>query len=315
MGHGEQLKVVTLTMNPSVDVSSRCDQVRPEHKLRCTRPHFEPGGGGINVSRALHKLGRDSLACFPSGGPSGMRLQRLLEDEGVASETIDIAGDTRENLTVSEETGDQQFRFVMPGPEVEKEEWEACVDRIWSDGRRPEYVIASGSLPPGVPDDFMARLAQRAHDERARLIVDTSGQPLKEAVRGGVFLIKPNMREVQSLTDKEIASEDDLRRLGDELLERCQCHAIVVSLGAGGAFLMTGDIRRHFSSPTVPIRSKVGAGDSMMAGIVYGLTDGKPVEEAVRLGIAAGAAAVMTPGSELCRREDTFRLYEQVETS
>lgn len=308
-----KVRVVTLTLNPSVDVSSSCENVAPEKKLRCTRPRYEPGGGGINVSRALKKLGRESLACFPAGGPGGLRLSQLLRSEQVTTQEIGIDGETRENLTVTEQSADQQFRFVMPGPELSESEQKECVDRIWANGRKPEYVIASGSLPPGVPDDFLARLAERAHEEDARLIVDTSGEPLKRAVEAGVYLIKPNMREVQSLAKKEIENEDELRTLGSDLIKRCHCQAIVVSLGAGGALLITGDMTRHYKSPTVPIRSKVGAGDSMMAGIVYGLTEGKSIEEAVSLGIAAGAAAVMTPGSELCRREDTFRLYKQVE--
>ncbi|MBD3333343.1 hexose kinase [candidate division GN15 bacterium] len=309
-----QARIVTLTMNPSVDVSSGCEHVKPEVKLRCTRPRYEPGGGGINVSRALRKLGRESLACYPVGGPGGTRLQGLLEDEKVASEGIAVEGETRENLTVSEASGDQQYRFTMPGPELSESEQRECVARIWAEGRKPEYVIASGSLPPGVPDDFLGRLTERAQEEGARVIVDTSGEPLKKAVESGVYLIKPNMREVQSLSEKGIEDETELRRLGDELIARCKCQAIVVSLGAGGALLITGDTQRHYKSPTVPIRSKVGAGDSMMAGIVYGLTEGQDIEEAVRYGVAAGAAAVMTPGSELCRREDTLRLLKQVET-
>jgi 6-phosphofructokinase 2 len=309
------VQIVTVTINPSLDLNTQVRKVAADRKLRCAQPQYEPGGGGLNVSRAIRKLGGESLALWTCGGPNGRQLAHLLEEENIQQDLVEIGGMTRENVTVTEEESDQQYRFVMPGPSISSEERTAVLDRLRGLNEPPEYIVASGSLPPDAPDDFYAELASVGEDLGARVIVDTSGAPLRKAVEHGLFLIKPNMRELNDLTDEEIADEDDVSRVASEFCARGMCRTMVVSLGSGGALIFSEDSNSHVRAPTVSIRSKVGAGDSMVAGMVLALSRGESMENAVRFGVAAGAAAVQTPGTELCRKEDAERLYEQMTSS
>ena len=309
------LSIVTLTMNPALDESTSVAYVLPDRKLRCQAPTYEPGGGGINVARAIRKLGGDALACFPVAGPAGELLKRLLEAEGVPQRPVPIAGWTRENLNVLEEVSGRQFRFCMPGPTLEETEWPVFLDWLRQLQPPPAFVVASGSLPPGVPDDFYARVAAVARDRGSRLVLDTSGVPLARAVDQGVHLLKPSLHEFQALLGEPEVDESRLATLGATVVKRGWCDILVLSLGAGGALWVTGSEWERLAAPAVPIKSSVGAGDSMVAGIVLSLARGRPLREAVRFGVAAGAAAVMNPGTALCRREDVERLYPQVMTS
>ncbi|MBP1468531.1 1-phosphofructokinase family hexose kinase [Candidatus Chloroploca sp. M-50] len=304
--------IVTLTMNPSVDVSTDVDHVMPEHKLRCSAARFEPGGGGLNVSRALRNLGEESLALYTAGGMHGAMLQDLLDHEHVPHRALAVAGPTRESFAVLETNSGQQFRFNLPGPTLSEPEWRACLEALASITPVPTFIVASGSLPPGVPDHFYAEVAAFGRTIGARVSVDTSGAALQAAVDASLFLIKPNLRELALLVGRPLDDEAEVERAALELVSSGRTTVVVVSLGAAGALLATGTTCERLRSPTVPIRSKVGAGDSMVAGIVAGLVRGLDLREAVRFGVAAGAAAVMTPGSELCRRDDTERLYRYV---
>ena len=302
-------RIVTLTMNPTVDLSAGVDQVLAEHKLRCRDPRYEPGGGGINVSRVIRRLGGESLAFYTQGGYFGQMLQDLLNQEGLNAHPVPITMSTRENIIISEENSGRQFRFGMPGPRLAKEEWRNCLDNLTDLRPPPDFIVASGSLPPGVPDDFYAEVARLSRELKAHLILDTSGEPLKLAATEGVFLLKPNMRELGILAGREIENEADLIGVAQDLIGSARCRVVVVSLGAAGAVLVSPSRVDRVRAPTVPIKSKVGAGDSMVAGIVLSLACQRPLKEAVRFGVAAGAAAVMTPGTQLCHREDVERLY------
>jgi 6-phosphofructokinase 2 len=303
-------EIVTLTMNPSLDVSTQVTQVTAERKLRCHTPLYEPGGGGINVSRAIRRLGGDSLALYPSGGIFGRLLQDLLGKEGIRHHPIGIGGETRENFTVLEESSGVQYRFGMPGPTLKEEEWKKCLWRLSSLKSQARFLVASGSLPPGVPDDFYAQVASAATALGVRLVLDTSKRALQQGIqKGGVFLVKPNLRELRDLAGEGIEHESRLAEIAQELIRKNQTEVVVVSLGAAGVFFASQEGTGRLRAPTVPIQSKVGAGDSMLAGLVLSLCRGNSVGESVRFGVAAGAAAVMTPGTELCRREDTERLY------
>lgn len=301
--------IVTLTMNPAIDKNSAVDQVVPEAKLRCSRPRREPGGGGLNVARAIQRLGGDSTAYYPAGGPPGMILKQLLDREELVHRPIEIEAWTRENLVVDEERSGQQFRFGMPGPEIREAEWRRCLKVISELGSELDYLVASGSLPPGVPTDFYRRVAEIASGAGARCVVDTSGDALRHSVDAGVYLLKPNVRELQQLAGRELNNEQKQMEAARSLIEAGGAEVVVLSLGAGGAMTITADGSEHVRTPTVPIKSKVGAGDSMVGGIVLALAREENLRDAVRFGAAAGAAAVMTPGTELCRREDAERLY------
>jgi 6-phosphofructokinase 2 len=301
-------------MNPAIDKSTSVDNVVPERKLRCAPPRWEPGGGGINVSRALHRLGGASTAFYPAGGYSGDRLQDLLDEEGIDHRPIPIERDTRENLIIYEESTDQQFRFGMPGAELKEEEWRRFPSKIAEMEPAPDYLVASGSLPPGVPEDFYSRLANLAQERDIRMVLDTSGTPFVRAVEEAqIYLIKPNMRELSQLAGRELDKESEQEDFVKRLIEKGHCEVVVISRGAGGALAVWREGCEHLRAPSVPIKSKVGAGDSMVAGIVLSLAQGNEIVEAVRFGVAAGAAAVMTPGTELCRGDDAAELYAQLQ--
>ena len=304
--------IVTITMNPAIDKSSTVDHVVAERKLYCAAPRFEPGGGGVNVSRALRKLGGESLALYPSGGPTGETLQMLLGQEGLRHRPVPVKGWTRENLIMLEEATGQQYRFGMPGPELGAEEWQRCLDQIFAGESKPEYVVASGSLPPGVPQDFYARVARLGKQHGARVVIDASGEALRLALREGVFLVKPNIREFREMLGSGGEDEAKLRALAKKVVLDGQSEVVVISLGAAGVLMVSDSGLERLQPPAVPIISKVGAGDSMVAGMVLSLARGNPLRDSVRFGVAAGTAAVMTPGTELCRREDAERLYRQM---
>ncbi len=302
-------RIVTVTMNPSIDIGLKAAKIQAEKKLRCSKPRFAPGGGGINISRVVKRLGGESLAVLTEGGAAGKMLHDLLEKESLNLHPIEISEMTRENFNVVEESTNQQFRFIMPGPELKKEEWEECLSTLKSLDPPPDYIAASGSLPPGAPEDFYAKVAELADTRNTHFILDASGNALKRAAEHGVFMLLPNINELKQMLDKEPEDEKALIRASRDIVEKGWAEVLVVSLGAGGAILTTMDGSEHLRAPTVPIKSRVGAGDSMAAGIVTSLAQGNNIRESVRYGIAAGSAAVMSPGSELCRKEDFDRIY------
>jgi 6-phosphofructokinase 2 len=302
--------IVTMTLNPAIDKSSNVAHVVAERKLYCDVPRFEPGGGGVNVSRAVKKLGGDSLLLYPAGGLTGDRLKELLDEEGLHHQPFPIKGLIRESLVILEESSGQQYRFGMPGPQLQQKDWEPFFQELAAMEPSPDYVVASGSLPPGVPPDFYARVARAGKKRGAKVIIDVSGEALEAALQEGVFLIKPNVREFRGLVGEEIKEESQIKTEAQKMVKSGRCEVLVISLGAAGALVVSEELAEHILPPTVPIVSKVGAGDSMVAGIVLSLARGNPLRESVLFGIAAGSAAVMTPGTELCRREDAERLYE-----
>lgn len=305
-------RIVTLTINPAIDTNLRIGHVVAERKLRCRFSHHEPGGGGINVSRAIQRLGGQSLALYTAGGLYGQLLGELLKKEGVNCQPIPIQELTRENFIVLEESSGQQYRFGTPGPKLGASECHQCLEVLSGISPNPDYIVVSGSHPQGTPRNFYAQVGSLAREKRARLLVDTSGDALRLALPAGLYLLKPNIRELQELTGQEIKDESQQEAVTMELVKSGQCEAVVVSLGAAGVLLVSKKGCQRLRAPTVPIKSKVGAGDSMMAGIVLSLARGKSLKEAVRFGVAAGSAAVMTAGTELCHRNDTEQLYQQL---
>ncbi len=285
---------------------------RAERKLYCSPPRFEPGGGGVNVCRAVKKLGGESLLLYPVGGLTGKRLQKLLDLEGLTHRPFPIEGLIRESLVILEGSTGRQYRFGMPGPEFQEQEWEQFLTALSAVDPAPAYLVASGSLPPGVPADFYARVARVGKERGAKVIIDVAGQALELALKEGVYLIKPNVREFRQLVGKDVKDEAQIKVEARKMIGNGRCELLVISLGAAGALMVTEEVTERILAPTVPIVSKVGAGDSMVAGIVLSLARGRSLRESVLFGVAAGAAAVMTPGTQLCRREDAERLFESL---
>jgi 6-phosphofructokinase 2 len=302
-------EIVTVTLNPSVDKSAELERVVPDRKLRCDPPSYEPGGGGINVARIVRRLGGDVEAIYAAGGFSGRQLDALLHKEVLGLRMIPIQGETRQNLAIYERSAQQQFRFGMPGPRLSEEEWRKCLAAPFESDPPPRFVVASGSLPPGVPDDFYARMAERAAAQNIKFIVDCTGEPLRLALKQGVFLVKPNIKEFHDLIGEEIEGTH-LAQRARAMVDAGRSQVVVVSMGSAGALVAWKGNTRTFSAPTVKVQSKIGAGDSTLGGLVLALSRNWALPDAVRLGLAAGAAAVMTPGSQLAKHEDIMRLFE-----
>lgn len=303
--------VLTVTMNPAVDISARAERVEPERKIRCRDPKRDAGGGGVNVARVLRRFGTRCCALYPAGGSPGALLHRLLDEEGIDSVPVPVANDTRENFTVYAAETRDQYRFVLPGPELAPEEWQACLDRIAA-LPAPSYIVASGALPPGVPPDLYRRIVRTAAEKGARAVVDTSGDALAGALGEGVHLVKPNLRELSELTGRALEGEADCLAAAAELVDSGAAEIVAVSLGHRGAMLVGRDCRLYAPAVEVELVSAVGAGDSFLGGMVWQLHAGADLRRAFAYGVAAGTAALLTPGTELCRPEDVERLYQQI---
>jgi 6-phosphofructokinase 2 len=300
--------IVTLTMNPALDIATETETIVPAHKLRCGEPRYDPAGGGINVARAVNMLGADAIAVFPVGGLSGEMLCRLLADEGVPHAPVAVDGITRESFAVVERQSGKQYRFLLPGPHLGAREQARCLEELAAHLAGADYLVASGSLPPGCPTDFYASVGDLALQHCVRFVLDTSGPALSGAGKGA-FLIKASQRELEELSGTKIATEAEQEKAARKIVERGCTEILVVSLGAEGALLVSRDELRRFPAIPVPALSSIGAGDTMLAGIVLSLSRGWTLTDAVGFGMAAGAAALLRPGTELCRREDAERLY------
>ncbi|CAN5321874.1 6-phosphofructokinase II [soil metagenome] len=299
--------IVTITFNPALDKSTAIQELVPNRKLKCSIPVCEAGGGGINVARAIKKLGGEVVAVYLAGGNAGNEIARSLAAEGVESIITTIKGATRENLIVLDSSTNNQYLLDMPGPQVDTAEWQNCLNSIES-LIGVEYIVASGSLPAGVPPDVFQKIVAIARKKNARLIVDTAGEGLKQAVKAGVYLIKPNLKELGVLAGREI-NEQTAAAAARELLQNGGCEAILVSMGPQGAILVTREQSLKIKPPAITVLSTVGAGDSLVAGIVLSLAKNKSLVEAVQYGVACGSAATMNSGTALCRKEDADHLF------
>ena len=304
-------KIVTITFSPCIDKSTSVPSMLPEKKLRCSAPKLDPGGGGINVARAIKKLGGEAIAIFPSGGYTGKLFNHLLEKENIASIIIETSNETRENIIVVDESTNNQYRFGMPGTELKDQEWKQFLIQVekMSD---VEFIIASGSLPPGVPLNIYAQLARIAKKRNAKLFVDTSGEALKQAVDEGVYLLKPNLAELSSMVGIKRIEAGEVEMVAKKLIHEKGGEIVVVSLGSAGAVLVTERQTYSATPPVVDRKSTVGAGDSMVAGIVYSMSKGWALEQALQYGVACGTAATMNAGTDLCNRKDADYLYARI---
>ncbi len=300
--------IITITANPAIDKSSSVASIIPEKKLKCSRPVFEPGGGGVNVARAIKKLRGNATAIYFAGGYSGKFYEELLNKEGIESDVVEIQDHTRENLIITDESTNLQYRFGMPGPIITEFEWKKLLQKI-ERFQDVEFIIGSGSLSPGIPTDFYARIAFIAKKKKAKFIVDTSGEPLQLAINEGVFLIKPSITELNALVGKNECGNEMASDLANQVIQNTHCEAVLVSMGAAGAILVTKKSIEKITPPIVNVKSTVGAGDSMVAGVVLSLSGGKTLYEAAQYGVACGTAATLNAGTSLCKPEDAERIY------
>ena len=304
-------KIITLTFAPSIDKSASVPEMISEKKMRCSAINVEPGGGGVNVARVIDRLGGDVTAIFPSGGYTGMFFNHLLENEKVPFVSIQTKNETRENFVILDESTHKQFRFGMPSNEIFESEWKACLKAI-ENHKNVDFIIASGSLPPEIPLDIYAALSKIAKLKNSKLIVDTSGEALQHAINEGVYLLKPNLEELRILLNIKDLKPEKIEIAAQQLIQKKQCEIIVVSLGANGAMLVTKNETITIKPPKIKVKSTVGAGDSMLAGIVFGLSKNLSLRECLQYGIACGTAATMNLGSALCEKKDVEKLLKLI---
>lgn len=302
--------ILTVTLNPCIDKSAVVQELEPESKLRCTEVVHEPGGGGINVSKALKKLGCESVALFPAGGHNGSMLCSLLDAEGIPFHAVDTKTETRENWVVNAIETNHQYRFTFPGRPVEA----GVIKRLVDDIRNfsPSFVVASGSLPPGLPDYFYGLIVKNAKAVGAKCIADTSGVALAALKGKGAYLIKPNIGELCHLLQIPALSKNEVSDAAQQIIRDGYAEIVVVSMGPDGAWLVAKDEKHFAVAPKVEKKSTVGAGDSMVAGITFMLQQQRTLKEAIAFGVACGSAATMNEGTQLFNKRDAEVLFEYI---
>lgn len=308
----DQIPILTLTLNPALDMASDVAHLVPDEKLRCSDPRLDPGGGGLNVSRAIHALGGESLALVALGGLTGDRLAELIRREGVMLLGITGPGETRQSLTVTETASGRQYRFMLPGPQWQAADQARVFTLLRAAGKPGGFAVISGSQPPGVPLNFPALLAQAMAG--MRVVLDTSGAALTEAVAHplpGLEVLRMDGEEAASLAGQPLGSRAETADFAESLVRQGVARKVIIARGADGSVLAGGGQRLFCKAPKVEVRSKVGAGDSFVGGYVLGLARGMDEARALAQGVAAAAAAVTSEGSALCRQADVDRLLPQ----
>lgn len=296
--------IVTATLNPALDVAGVTDRVVPGPKLRVSGVTTDPGGGGINVARVVRRLGGKALALAVLGGATGAQVAALLAAEDVPLQVIPATGDTRQSLSVTDAAGDQ-WRFVLPGPPAP--DAATLVARIAAAAPPGALVVLSGSLPPGLADGFVSQLAQGLPGRR--LVVDTSGPALAATLAGqGLHTLRMDRAEAEAAAGHALPRAEDTAEFCGGLVARGVAQVAIAARGAAGNVLVSDAGAWLCVPPLVPVVSAVGAGDSFTAAYVLALDRGDPLDHALRAGTAAAAAAVTTPGTDLCHPADVARL-------
>ncbi len=309
------MRIRTVTVNPAIDYASVVDHLLPTLKLRTREERFDPGGGGINVARVIRELGGvDVAALYMAGGVTGPVFEGLLARTGIPGSRIPIAGDTRIAHVVRETATGHEYRFTPRGPEVTEAEWRACLDAVAT--LDADVLVLSGSLAPGIPADFYARCVRAVRPRGVRVAVDASGPALFHALAEGVWLVKPNLAEAEALLGRRATAPEAEEELARELVARGRAELVALTLGHRGAVLAARDgTVRRLSAPRVPTVSTVGAGDAFLGAMLWALARGRPVAEAFRWAVAAGAATALTPGTGLCCRAHVEALFRGLETA
>lgn len=304
--------IVTVTCNPCIDKSFIVRGLKAEAKMKAWDVRYDPGGGGINVSRVIQRLGGETIACGFAGGHTGAALRDLLDREAVPHRLVEVKDATRINVTILDEEDGAQYVFSLPGAKVVNSEWKHFVEQVDRIQPRPEYIVLSGSLPPGLENDSYGQLAKQARARGVQVLVDAAGDPLRATFEHKPLLVKPNRRELSLLSSQELETVDDVLEAARHVLSLGP-QSVIVSLGPEGALAVNAEGAWRAAAPPVKTVSKVGAGDSMMAALVRSLRVGKSLPEALRLGVAAGTAATISPGTELCLVKDIDHLYPKIE--
>lgn len=301
-------KITTVTVNPALDKSTHLRGLVPEQKIRCDAPRYDAGGGGINVSKAIARLNGESLALFTAGGPTGEMIKELLLKEGIEVNPITVQNWTRESFVAVDDNTNSQYRFGFPGAALSDKEMEMIIEKVKAIAT--DFLVLSGSLNEGLPTDFYKQIAEIAKKSNIKVIVDTSGESLQKVLETNVYLIKPNVGELAKLVGVDRLEMEEVNDAAKKIIAQGSAEIIVVSLGPQGAALITKDSYDYVPAPNVAKKSTVGAGDSMVGGMVWALSQNKSLQEVLRWGLACGSAATMNEGTQLFKIEDANRLFE-----
>ena len=307
-------QIVTLTVNPALDLSTDCPAVVPDRKLRCSAPRIQPGGGGVNVSRAIANLGGQSRPLIAWGGHTGEMLVDLLRAEGLAPESLGVEHPTRQSVSVRDSATGLQYRFMMPGPPWSAADRARAAATIAAAVTPDAVVVPSGSLPEGLDVDFFLDLDPGIAAAGGRMILDTSGAALARAVaaRAGIHVLRMDTEEARDLSGHPLVEVADIAALAEDLRRAGAARIVMIAAGALGTVIATPDWRGLTRPPVVVPVSKVGAGDSVVGAFALALTRGADPVTACAWGTAAAASAVTVPGPDLCRRADTERHFAAV---
>ena len=301
--------IYTVTLNPALDRTLYVESLVPGQSTRIRREARYAGGKGIDVSRALREMGSDSIALGLIGGFDGKELEGRLLLAGVACRFTRIANETRTNIIIQDEPSGAETALLARGPEVQPSELMDFLDVL---EKLPDmsFLIISGSLPPGLTPEVYSRMVTVGNERRARVVLDTTGDALRQGIHARPAVIKPNRFELAELAGKELADVRAVSEYSASLLDRVE--TVLVSMGADGIVMVTRDRVFHARPPKVTVRSTVGAGDCAVAGFVHGLAAGDSNTDALRRAVATGTAATLNPGTGLCRCTDIDALLPQV---
>jgi len=301
--------IYTVTLNPALDRTLYVESLVPGQSTRIRREARYAGGKGIDVSRALREMGSDSIALGLIGGFDGKELEGRLLLAGVACRFTRIANETRTNIIIQDEPSGAETALLARGPEVQPSELMDFLDVM---EKLPDmsFLIISGSLPPGLTPEVYSRMVTVGNERRARVVLDTTGDALRQGIHARPAVIKPNRFELAELAGKELADVRAVSEYSASLLDRVE--TVLVSMGADGIVMVTRDRVFHARPPKVPVRSTVGAGDCAVAGFVHGLAAGDSNTDALRRAVATGTAATLNPGTGLCRCADIDTILPQV---
>jgi 6-phosphofructokinase 2 len=305
--------MLTVTLNPSLDVCATVPVVESERKMRCANVTIEPGGGGVNVARVVVRFGESVTAAVFLREDSSTEFLSLLTGESVSVRAVPVSGKMRESFTAQESSTSRQFRFVLPGPTLSPDDFAAGINQVVGLCADEQLVVLSGSCPPGVSPSDLAQLVGRIKRAGCEVVADVPGNALAEVSAAGVLLVKPSVRELSEFAGRSLDGHDDIEQAAVDLLATGVTGAALISMGPAGLMLVRADQRTiWFHAPHVATRSTIGAGDSLVGGVAVALQRGATLPEACRFGVAAGTAATLATGTGLCQAVDVDRLVRDV---
>ena len=303
--------IFTVTPNPVLDRTLTVPTIVYNEMVRATDSRLDLGGKGFNVSRAVGAVGIESVAMGFVGGAAGQQLLHGLQEMEIATDLVPIKGETRTNIVITQADAKRYIKVNEAGPDVQVEDAVALLQRVRKRVHPGDIWVFSGSLPPGVPNDYYAQLVGIVKEHGAKALLDASGIPLRLGCAAGPYLVKPNTTEAREITGREIRNESDALFAVDLFLAR-GIEQVALSLGADGLLLVSSLEGVWARPPQVQARNPVGAGDALLAGIAWALQRELPLQEIARWGVAMGTAAAMCEGVSVGSRDQVRELYEQV---